>query len=140
MSMEDDKYDKLDKLFQSRLGDEGQEAEEWNTPPAYLLDGALDIVNEDYHKKRRAFWIWISIGLLLLGFTGGMVYSHFTIQDLNQKISLLEDQQIEWQKERITNVEDKLINLSNVILQVKFSKKVAQCCVVVKYHHICYII
>ena len=64
MSMEDDKYDKLDKLFQSRLGDEGQEAEAWNTPPAYLLDGALDIVNEDYHKKRRGFWIWISIGLL----------------------------------------------------------------------------
>lgn len=98
MSMKEDKYDKLENLFRSRLGDADQSPENWNTPPVSLLDGALDVVNEDYNRKRRGFWLWISIGLLLLGFTAGMTFNHYKIQNLNQEILSLQNKQDELTK------------------------------------------
>ena len=98
--MEENKYNDLDKLFRSRLKEDGIHPEEWNTPSDDVFHNALSIIDE---RRRKFPFLWILLALLILILGGVITWQYVTLSTLKTEIANLEktqDQILETQKER----------------------------------------
>ncbi len=81
--MDERKYTELDKIFQSRLGRNNQQALEWNTPSDDILESALDLIDlsEERPKSNRLVMFLSLLVVLLIGIASYNIYSVKVLQD-----------------------------------------------------------
>lgn len=85
--MDDPKYDDLDKLFQSRLKPDKLDASDWNTPPSFVFDDAMDQIDNERKKKRGFFWFWFGLGAAIIVIISIVAYNFVSIQRINQTLA-----------------------------------------------------
>ena len=123
--MDDPKYDDLDKLFQSRLSSDKTDSNDWNTPPAFVFDNAMDQVDADKKRKRGAFWIWFLGAALLLSIVGIVIYNFVSIQKINQSLADTEQTELT-KKESITTNTNQIttqsLSASKIVTEKQLNK------------------
>lgn len=77
-------YNELDKLFQSRLKEQRSGSEEWNTPSDDVFEKAMAQIEPK--KDRKPFFLWFLLPLFFLAMLGIILFQHQRVQDLEEKI------------------------------------------------------
>lgn len=85
--MEEKKYEKLDKLFRSRIFGEDQGDSDWNLPSDEIFDDAIAVVNGNSNSRRKVILLWIvgiTCGLFLIGLT---IWNIQTMENIDAKMN-----------------------------------------------------
>lgn len=98
-------YTDLDKLFQSKLGEDRIASGEWNEPTDDMFFAAMEKVNEPVpSKKRRRIWPFFFVGfIMLLGLT---TWNLFRVDELTSVINELQDETNSFSTSKITTKEN----------------------------------
>jgi hypothetical protein len=100
--MNENRQDNFGDFFRSKLNEDSPAENQWNVPPDFVFENAMGTIQREKDKKKRRFLWLILPALLLLGLIGFSVYTIQSVNELNQKVSKIEENQ-----QKVTHLEKK---------------------------------
>lgn len=93
--MDDKRNDNFGDFFRSRLNDDSQAENQWNLPPDFVFDGAMEKIQREKDKRKRRF-LWIFFPLLALLGVGAFGWYALTaidgVEDRLDKVETYQEQ------------------------------------------------